>query len=124
MPKSALYLEAVPLFARGLVSLPNQQQLLRELRLLERRTHRRGRDSVDHGSGGSDDFANALCVCLRAAARPTFEPMIGTFGYGGGPITWRSLADVKPVRSWQRGGGISAVDGTRSPIRTAATSDP
>jgi hypothetical protein len=31
-----------PLFARGLVRLPNHQRLLRELRLLERHTHRSG----------------------------------------------------------------------------------
>jgi len=38
----------------------SQSRLIRELRLLERRVHRSGRDSVDHGSGGSDDFANVL----------------------------------------------------------------
>src|SRR5262249_4469477 len=42
LPKSAVYLEALPCFTRGAVSLPNHQRLLRELRLLERRTHRSG----------------------------------------------------------------------------------
>jgi hypothetical protein len=51
-PKSALYLEAQTLFARGSISLPNHPTLLRELRLLERRTHRSGRDTVDHGLRG------------------------------------------------------------------------
>ena len=41
-PKSALYLEAQTLFARGGISLPNHPVLLRELRLLERRVHRSG----------------------------------------------------------------------------------
>jgi hypothetical protein len=58
--KSQLYLEGLPLFNRGAISIPNQPRLIRELRLLERRVHRSGRDSVDHGSGGSDDFANVL----------------------------------------------------------------
>jgi hypothetical protein len=35
------------------------------LRLLERRTHRSGRDTVDHPRNGRDDHANAVCGCLR-----------------------------------------------------------
>lgn len=54
-PKSALYLEALPTFNRGAVSIPDMPVLLRELRLLERRKHRSGKDSVDPGTGGSDD---------------------------------------------------------------------
>ena len=65
LPKSQIYLECLPLFARGLVRLPDQPKLLRELRLLERRSHRSGKDSVDHGRGGHDDHANACCGVLR-----------------------------------------------------------
>jgi hypothetical protein len=65
IPKSQIYLEAAPLFARGLVVLPDHQKLLRELRLLERRTHRSGRDTVDHGRNGHDDHSNAVCGVLR-----------------------------------------------------------
>jgi hypothetical protein len=60
-PKSQLYLESLPLFTRGLISIPDLTPLIRELRLLERATHRSGKDSVDHGRFGSDDYANALC---------------------------------------------------------------
>jgi hypothetical protein len=35
------------------------------LRLLERHTHRSGRDTVDHGRIGSDDFAKSCCGVLR-----------------------------------------------------------
>jgi hypothetical protein len=59
--KSELYLEAVPLFTRGLIRLPEHAKLLRELRQLERHTHRSGRDTVDHPKGGRDDHANAVC---------------------------------------------------------------
>ena len=52
LPKSAIYLECLPLFTRGLVALPDHKRLLRELRLLERHTHRSGRDTVDHGKNG------------------------------------------------------------------------
>jgi len=65
IPKSAIYLESLPLFTRGLVRLPDHAKLLRELRLLERRTHRGGKDSVDHPRGGHDDHANAVCGVLR-----------------------------------------------------------
>jgi hypothetical protein len=63
--KSQIYLECIPLFTRGLVRLPNHPKLLRELRLLERHTHRSGKDHVDHGRGGSDDYANSVCGCLH-----------------------------------------------------------
>jgi hypothetical protein len=65
LPKSQIYLECLPLFTRGLVALPDHKRLLRELRLLERHTHRSGRDTVDHGKNGSDDYSNAVCGVLR-----------------------------------------------------------
>jgi hypothetical protein len=65
LPKSALYLECIPLFTRGLVRMPDHARLLREFRLLERQTHRGGRDTVDHPRGGHDDHANAVCGVLR-----------------------------------------------------------
>jgi hypothetical protein len=60
LPKSALYLESLPYFMRGAISIPNVPILIRELRLLERRVGRSGKDSVDHGASGSDDHANVL----------------------------------------------------------------
>jgi hypothetical protein len=62
--KSQIYLECIPLFTRGLVRLPDHAKLLRELRLLERQTHRGGKESVDHPRGGHDDLANAVCGVL------------------------------------------------------------
>ncbi len=67
-PKSALYIESLPLWTRGAISIPEHPRLVRELRLLERRTSRSGRDSVDHGQSGSDDYANALCGCAVSCA--------------------------------------------------------
>jgi hypothetical protein len=61
--KSQLYLEALPLFTRGLIAIPDLPPLLKELRLLERQTHRSGKDTVDHGKRGSDDHSNSLCGC-------------------------------------------------------------
>jgi hypothetical protein len=65
IPKSQIYLESLPLFTRGLVRLPDHPTLLRELRLLERQTHRGGKDSVDHPRGAHDDYANSCCGVLR-----------------------------------------------------------
>jgi hypothetical protein len=69
LPRSGLYLEAIPQFARGAVSIPNHPKLIRELRLLERRTSRSGKDSVDHPQNGSDDYANSLAGALWLAAK-------------------------------------------------------
>jgi hypothetical protein len=65
IPKSQIYLETLPLWTRGLVGLPNHPKLLKELRLLERVTHRGGKDSVDHCRGQHDDWANSVCLVLR-----------------------------------------------------------
>ena len=71
MPASGLYLEALPAFMREQISIPDHPQLIRELRGLERRTSRMGRDTVSHAPGGHDDYANALAGCLRVAqAKP------------------------------------------------------
>jgi hypothetical protein len=66
--RSAIYLESLPVFTRGLVALPDHPRLSRELRLLERCTHRSGKDSVDHGKHGSDDYANVVCGVLQLLA--------------------------------------------------------
>jgi len=46
--KSELYLEALPLFATGSVRLLDHRRLVTQLAQLERKTHRSGKDSVDH----------------------------------------------------------------------------
>ena len=44
MNKSQLYIESLPLFMRQSLSISNHPKLLRELRLLERRTSRMGKE--------------------------------------------------------------------------------
>jgi hypothetical protein len=87
--KSDIYLECVPLFTRGLVRLPEHTRLLRELRLLERQTHRSGKDVINHPRNGRDDHANAVCGALhlvgRIAARrdlPIVQPGIYSKAHG------------------------------------------
>ena len=67
-PSREIYLEVLPLFTRGLVSPARPPQTVQGTALLERRVHRSGKDSVDHGRSGHDDYANAVCGCLRSLA--------------------------------------------------------
>jgi hypothetical protein len=71
--RSQIYADCVPLFARGVVRLPDHPRLLRELQTLERHTGRNGKEAVNHPRGGFDDFANVVCGVVRAtfAAPPT-----------------------------------------------------
>ena len=60
---SETYLEALPLWTRASVRIPDHPTLLRELRLLERMPTRLGRDQVTDPRGVHDDYAN---VCFGA----------------------------------------------------------
>jgi hypothetical protein len=98
MPKGRLYVEGLPAFTRRTVSLPNHPRLLRELRLLERRTHVGGKDTVDHGRVGSDDHANALFGVLRSITRPKGRMrMFIASGDGFGPATEVDPQTLEPV---------------------------
>jgi hypothetical protein len=102
--KSALYLESLAYFNRGAARLPEHDLLLRELRLLERRVQRSGRDSVDHPKGhGSDDLANSACGCLYLCMHDLHKPKVrtGTYMIGGegvlGRVHWKD-DKVEPLR--------------------------
>ena len=62
---SELYVEALPVFTRGLVTIPDHAVLLRELRLLERSPTRMGKEQVTHPRGCHDDHANVVCAVLH-----------------------------------------------------------
>jgi len=84
-PKGALYLESLPAFTRGLARLPSHARLIRELRLLERRTHRSGKDVVEHPRNCRDDYANATCgvlSLLMAVPRVPEVPIVQPFVAG------------------------------------------
>ena len=90
--KSEIYLEAEPLFATRAVRLIDDRVALTELRQLERRTTRAGRDSVDHPPRGHDDRANAICGALVGAATGAganwIEPEV---------VTESAFADLLPM---------------------------
>ena len=87
IPKSQIYLEVAPAFNRHLIEIPDIPKLTRELRLLERRVHRSGRDSVDHGTAANDhdDYANAMCGAALMTLQPR-EPAPTYFGSYGSPV--------------------------------------
>jgi hypothetical protein len=120
LPKSALYLESLPYFMRGNVSIPNVPTLIRELRLLERRTTRSGKDSVDHGASGSDDHANVLAGLiwlLRDGARKRRIPISSPFVATGADY-YRSFCagGHVPSGAFDLGGSYAQPGGAPNPI--------
>jgi hypothetical protein len=69
MDRSALYLELLPAVNARQTLLPDQPELLRELRGLERRRGNSGRDRVDHMPGAHDDQANACAGAVVTALK-------------------------------------------------------
>jgi hypothetical protein len=67
--RSAIYLDALPLFTAGRVQLLDHARLAGQFAALVRRTGS-GRDRVDHPPGGHDDLANSASGALVLAARP------------------------------------------------------
>ncbi|MCA1530710.1 terminase [Bradyrhizobium yuanmingense] len=109
LPKGRLYVEGLPAFTRRAIALPDHPRLLRELRLLERRSHAGGKDSVDHGRVGSDDYANAVFGVLHAAQRPNQRLRMFTLAapYGGrtpsieiDPSTGRPIEHARSRVRW------------------------
>jgi hypothetical protein len=83
--RSEIYLEVMALFARRVTRLPNEPRMVRELRLLERTTGQGGKDAVNHGRNGNDDFANVCCGVLRVLdARQAAEsevPIVAAYAW-------------------------------------------
>lgn len=82
LAKSDIYREALPAFSAGEVEIPRAKRLIVELRNLERRVGRSGRDIIDHGPRGHDDIANAVCGVLVNA--PGAVPGKAVFAIDGG----------------------------------------
>ena len=58
-PRTELYLAALPAILSQQVELPPDETMLKQFQLLERRTSRGGKESIDHAPGAHDDRANA-----------------------------------------------------------------
>lgn len=83
--KSEIYIEALPYIASSMVELIDSRDLVRELRLLERRRGSSGKDTVDHprsigGGVAHDDLANVTAGIIAMIREP--ESMPGFFFAG------------------------------------------
>lgn len=65
--RSAIYLDALPLFTTGRARLLDNKRLISQFAALERRTSPSGKDRVDHGPSGSDDACNSAAGALVLA---------------------------------------------------------
>jgi hypothetical protein len=66
--KSELYREVLPAINSRTVALLDHPRMVTQFCGLERRVARGGRDSIDHGSNGHDDVANAVTGAVILAA--------------------------------------------------------
>ena len=80
--RSAIYLDALPLFTSGRARLLDNPRLVTQFKSLERRTSPIGKDRVDHGPGGFDDLCNsaALAMVLAAGEGDILREWIAAFG--------------------------------------------
>ena len=84
-PKSELYLDLIPQMPGRKVELPDDKRLLQELRRLERRRGRSGRDIIDHGPSGHDDLSNVIAgVVFLIASKPQLSKYAVPIGVGRG----------------------------------------
>lgn len=78
--RSELYVELTPMLQTGAVELPPDEKALTQFTLLERRTGRNGKDTIDHPVGGHDDRANAIAGTAWLSKKP-YEAPILVVGY-------------------------------------------
>jgi hypothetical protein len=89
--RSELYQSLLPMLNAGRITLPNNDDLVKQLVSLERRVQRSGREQIDHGPRGHDDIANAVAGVADICATAYLGATVKT-GYHG-------LPDPRPHRS-------------------------
>jgi len=80
MHKSDLYLNLIPVLCSRKVELLDNEKLKNELRRLERRRGKSGRDTIDHPPRGSDDIANAVAGVVHLALEQCGDMMPASAG--------------------------------------------
>ena len=87
--RSQLYLNLIPILNSRRCELPDDRRMIDELRRLERRRGRSGKDSIDHPAyGGSDDVANSVAGGISVVlAKPVMSASAVPTGTGKG-IGW------------------------------------
>ncbi len=109
--RSALYLDALPLFTAGRVRLLDNARLVNQLASLERRTSRNGKDRVNHPPGGADDVANAAAGALVSAAADAAPALshASDLLIGGAPVPMPARTDYVLATPTVDASGRSAV---------------
>jgi hypothetical protein len=104
LDKSRLYLELLGPVQAGMVSWPRNQQVMKELRLLDRRRGFAGRDRVDaRGGNAHEDAANALAGCVHLITRRRRgggPPSLVVGGGGVGHVNSRGQFVPVTLTSW------------------------
>jgi hypothetical protein len=112
MPKSDLYLAALPMLNSGRVELLDLPRLTNQLCSLERRTARGGRDSIDHAPGAHDDIINSAAGAIvyasqrQAQAIPIVCPIVVGRSAEPSPIPGQQSA-TELYYEWVASGGGS-----------------
>jgi hypothetical protein len=78
--KSQLYLDLIPVMTSKRVELLDSDKLKNELRRLERRRGRSGKDSIDHPPRGTDDTANAIAGAVSVALEQSGDYEVEVYG--------------------------------------------
>lgn len=108
--KSDLYLDVLPLITAGRLEVPNDPELIRQMKLLERRRGSQGKDMVDHPQGGHDDRVNALALAV-AALGPARRPFSADDIWVSGSRMSAGIVGRKP---YDRPDWIAASSGTKA----------
>jgi hypothetical protein len=110
--KSELYLGLIPAINAKQVELLDHPRLLEQLRRLERRRGRTGKDSIDHPPRLSDDVANSVAGALALVAKKTSHHPGAPIAVGRGIFAGRSdTAMQQPfIDSTLRPGGNGEVE--------------
>ena len=110
--RSAIYLDALPLFTSGRVRLLDNRRLVTQFAALERRTSSIGKDRVDHGPSGHDDACNAAAGAVVNVSRLDRSPefSIGTYSgpFGSGEVETGYAS--RPPEFWARQGIFHPAD--------------
>ncbi len=119
LDKASAYLEVEPLFAQGRIELLDHPQLLRELKLLERRPRVGGKTLVDHPHGGHDDYANALALAAAKTWQGRLAPWAGALDVLSPAGATRVPAHIAQIGEPSRTAGVGWT-GARSGVAPAA----
>ena len=68
--KADLYLDLLPRINSGLIRMPDNDVLVKQLLALERKTSGSGRDAIDHPRGQLDDVANVVAGVASLVREP------------------------------------------------------